>query len=244
MRENKGSLFANLKNIVSREVLDLIVDEVHREKEIGLVTKEDCGCQLRRSHGILCVCELFILAQVGAFILKESDLRHWFQLSTVPVSSSASHVSIDLQLTLDMVINKFGMTIEAGKHPLLLKLLELAHPESTLLEESGRGYIPKGKQKSQKKCGVNTSNKRDPSNWERILGTQESVMKTYKKARLNDVAAKKKKSIPQKLMSLRGVSNNDMVASSSIVKARETGTQEEDPTLLLSGLDLMLKFLE
>ncbi|KAF6151010.1 hypothetical protein GIB67_016488 [Kingdonia uniflora] len=53
------------------------------------------------------------------------------------------HVSADLQLTLDMVINKFGMTNEAGKHALLLKLLELAHPESTSLEEPGRGYISK-----------------------------------------------------------------------------------------------------
>ncbi|OVA20944.1 hypothetical protein BVC80_8835g5 [Macleaya cordata] len=72
-----------LRNYVSHLALDRLVDELDRIGKEGM-TKADCRCVVRSTHGLPCACELVRFQAEGISIPLTSIEPHWKQLSSVP----------------------------------------------------------------------------------------------------------------------------------------------------------------
>ena len=76
----KSALFRELRGFVSRNALDIVLNESIRAADIGS-DPEACGCVIRRTHGLPCAHEITEYIRAGSHIPLRCVYQFWRKLN-------------------------------------------------------------------------------------------------------------------------------------------------------------------
>ncbi|OVA05760.1 Ovarian tumor [Macleaya cordata] len=172
-----------LRNYVSHLALDRLVDELDRIGKEGM-TKADCRCVVRSTHGLPCACELVRFQAEGISIPLTAIEPHWKQLSSVPYVEEA--VAFDFLPELKHMRQRWIEGSEPERAALVQKMKEFGTASSTRMQEPNDKVKTKGR-RSKKQRQADESTKRNPSLFEHELASSanSTVKQQVKKKTLN-----------------------------------------------------------
>ncbi|KAJ9566993.1 hypothetical protein OSB04_002959 [Centaurea solstitialis] len=113
--------------------LDIIFKEYERAKVVGSLA-ENCGCQLRTSHGLPCAHEQSMYLNKHQPIPLDSLDLFWRKLDLSPCISMKDD-DIGCEAELEMLNAQFKKQSRSGKRSLLRKFVEIIAPSTTLVRE-------------------------------------------------------------------------------------------------------------
>lgn len=135
--------FDELHGFVSSHALNIIFKEYERAKVVGLLA-ENCGCQLRTSHGLPCAHEqAMYLIKHQPIPLDSIDL-FWKKLDLSPCISMKDD-DIGCEAELEMLNAQFKKQSRSGKLSLLRKFMEIIAPSTTLVREPATHTATRGR---------------------------------------------------------------------------------------------------
>jgi len=158
------TLYKHLVDVVSKSALAWIAEEVQRVKHVGF-NSEHCGCVLRSTHGLPCVCAL-ARYQFGVIPLNEVHVM-WTRLSFSDISSGHSFSELSCQQELDVITNRFKEVDIGGKLTIKNKLREITYPDMTSMCPTRKKVKTKGSQTHKEKMHER-STKRNPFYYEHV----------------------------------------------------------------------------
>lgn len=161
--------FKNLRGLISAHAMNIVWNELKRIDMVG-VDAVACGCIIRRTHGLPCGHELAEYKRCSRPIPLECIDRHWRKLDLV-YDPQRDDDDIHCDAEIDLIMRRFKANPKNIKLELLKKLKELANPETTSILEPAVNQRPKGRPKGK----IDDSTRRDPSDFEYILSTQNST---------------------------------------------------------------------
>ncbi|CAH9077106.1 unnamed protein product, partial [Cuscuta epithymum] len=157
----RPALFKELRGLISRKALNLILTESERANDVGLDTKL-CGCVMRSTHGLPCAHEIVEYVRCAKPIPISDINPHWMRLNMQKHQESDVPFEISIDTEMNSIWTRFQRCDQAGKLALKRKLRELGDPATTFL-------IPppeKVKTKGRPPLKANSSTRRDPSYFE------------------------------------------------------------------------------
>ncbi|KAJ9563169.1 hypothetical protein OSB04_008329 [Centaurea solstitialis] len=135
--------FDELRGFVSSHALDIIFKEYDRAKVVGSLA-ENCGCQLRTSHGLPCAHEQSMYLHKRQPIPLDSLDLFWRKLDLSPCISMKDD-DIGCEAELEMLNAQFKKQSRSGKRSLLRKLMEIIAPSTTLVREPATHTATRGR---------------------------------------------------------------------------------------------------
>ena len=152
-----------MHGFVSRHCIQHIGKELERVKFIG-TNKDICGCFIRSTHGLPCVCQLAGFQIQGLLIPLEPIHVFWKKLHIQEHTDGPedSGSKMDLDAECEELKTYFNSLDIVGKRVLKKKVRELTHPSTSSMCPPPVKYKPKkGVKKSRK--GEESDVHRDPS---------------------------------------------------------------------------------
>jgi len=160
--------FKYLRGLISSHAMNTLWTESRRANSVG-IDAVACGCILRRTHGLPCAHELAEYQRCNRPIPLDYIDQYWRKLDLV-YAPQRDEDDINCDVEIDLIVKRFKENPKSTKLQILQKLKELAKPESTSLVEPEVNQRPKGRPKIK----IDTSTRRDPSDFEYILSAQDS----------------------------------------------------------------------
>ncbi|KAL2930277.1 hypothetical protein RDABS01_035687 [Bienertia sinuspersici] len=159
--------FMLLKGKVTHKALRLLDKEYKRADFIK--DEEDCGCYLRKTHGLPCSHETKRFETEGRGI-QLSDIHPFWKTLKIKASESPVHDhpfhNFQIRHNIDKVLHSFFIDIlgenEERKKVIAYEIEKMIHPEFTTLKEPVVNEQGKGRPPLPPK----NSTRRDPSAWE------------------------------------------------------------------------------
>ncbi|XP_073223429.1 uncharacterized protein [Cicer arietinum] len=131
VHRHSNRLYANLRGVVSKNVIDHIVAEFDRVKYVG-IDKSECRCTVRRTHGLPCVCEIARYSMISRSIML--DVIHiWCTKLTFHDDGSSKPSKLSMKHEIKVIVKNFDELDVPGKIALKGKLREIVHPSTTLM---------------------------------------------------------------------------------------------------------------
>ncbi|XP_024039451.1 uncharacterized protein LOC112098079 [Citrus clementina] len=162
------SVFKELRGLVARNALDMILSESKRADLIGIDISA-CGCVVRHTYGLPCAHEIAEYKREGRPIPLDSVHLHWRKLDLVCTSYEKS-AELSCTPEMEMIIKRFEDSDGFGKMQIKRKLKELADPFLTFLIE-----LPvKAKTRGRPSQKLDKSTRRDPSRFEYVVSAQDN----------------------------------------------------------------------
>ncbi|KAH9750386.1 protein FAR1-RELATED SEQUENCE [Citrus sinensis] len=162
------SVFKELRGLVARNALDMILSESKRANLIGIDISA-CGCVVRHTHGLPCAHEIGEYKREGRPIPLDSVHSHWRKLDLVCTSYEKS-AELSCTPKMEMIIKSFEDSDGFGKMQIKRKLKELTDPSSTFLIEP----TIKDKTRGRPSQKLDKSTRRDPSRFEYVVSAQDN----------------------------------------------------------------------
>lgn len=157
----KPALFRELRGLVSRKALNLILIESKRSNTVGVDTGL-CGCVLRKTHGLPCAHEIAEYLRDFRPISLSSIHSHWLKLNLRKSQPSCDSYKVNIDDEINTILLCFQASDQPGKLALKRKLRELGNPATTFLTPP----LEKPKTKGRRSLKEIRSTRRDPSHFE------------------------------------------------------------------------------
>ncbi|KAH6801481.1 hypothetical protein C2S52_001945 [Perilla frutescens var. hirtella] len=155
------ALFRELRGLVSRKALNMILIESKRANDVGIDTTL-CGCVIRRTHGLPCAHEIAEFLRDFRPISLSTVHPHWLKLNLKKVQLSNDPFVVTIDDEISTIWSRFNTSDEVGKLALKRKLRELGNPTTTFLTPP----LEKCKTKGRRSLKELYSTRRDPSYFE------------------------------------------------------------------------------
>ncbi|XP_038695515.1 PKS-NRPS hybrid synthetase CHGG_01239-like [Tripterygium wilfordii] len=146
----------DLCGFVSIEVLNLMLIEFERSKDVGQITYK-CGCHLRRSYGLPCAHEQAMYVSEGHTIPLDAIDKFWRKLDLMQCQSIEED-DIDCNADVQMFTEHFKQQPRHVKVSWLRILREIFRSSTTSLREPTVKTNTRGRLSTKKKVATNTRN--------------------------------------------------------------------------------------
>ncbi|KAH6792406.1 hypothetical protein C2S52_002883 [Perilla frutescens var. hirtella] len=157
----KPILFRELRGLVSRKALNMILIESERANNVGIDTNL-CGCIIRKTHGLPCAHEIAEYIRDFRPISLSIIHPHWLKLNLKRSQPSCDSYKVSIDDEINTIWSRFQASDQPGKLALKRKLRELANPTTTFLAPP----VEKSKTKGRPSLKESGSTRRDPSYFE------------------------------------------------------------------------------
>ena len=159
----KVRLFDNLRGAVSQTAMALMMPEISKIDDTAVKPKGDCGCPIRRTHGLPCAHLITPFKHDNLPIPLDLIDDHWKRLCLDSKKQQDSIINLmraDFEVFLDKVKDFKDQTLDHWrKH-----LKGFYHPSTSSLKEPKTKAVTRGR----KAGSLNKSMRRDPSYFEHV----------------------------------------------------------------------------
>ncbi|KAH6787647.1 hypothetical protein C2S52_007199, partial [Perilla frutescens var. hirtella] len=157
----KPLLFRELRGLVSRKALNMILIESERANNVG-IDANLCGCIIRRTHGLPCAHKIAEYLRDFRPISLSIIHPHWLKLNLRRAQPDCGSYKVSIDDEMNTIWSRFQASDQPGKLALKRKLRELGNPVTTFLTPP----LEKSKTKGRPSLKENGSTRRDPSYFE------------------------------------------------------------------------------
>lgn len=110
----KPELFKELRGLVSRKALNMILDESKRANDTGIDTSL-CKCVIRSTHGLPCAHEIAEYKRDFRPIPLSSVHSHWMKLNLKSSQPTSNFFQISIDDEMNAIWSRFHSSNRAGK---------------------------------------------------------------------------------------------------------------------------------
>lgn len=162
-------IFSQVRGAVSQSVMKHMMPEVHKANEMVLDATSECNCPIRRTHGLPCAHEIAKFKNDGIPLPLYLIDNHWKTLSLEKPKHDDSIVQV-MEADFNNFLAKVKTFNDKSQQHWMKTIKECLHPSTTSLSEPQQ----KAKTKGRPIGSLNTSTRKDPSEFEYV----EAAMKT------------------------------------------------------------------
>lgn len=181
----RPQLFRELRGLVSRKALNMILIESNRANDVGVDTTL-CGCVIRNTHGLSCAHEIAECLRDLRPISISSVNPHWLKLDLKISQVSYDSFEVNIDDEINTIWSRFYASNQVGKLAMKRKLRELGNPATTFLAPP----LQKCKTKGRPSSKDIKSTRREPSYFEIVESKCEAEL--YEKT----IRVKRQEKIP------------------------------------------------
>ncbi len=194
----KPAEFKELRGFISISALNHVLAQSKRANSVGF-DDSNCGCAIRRTHGIPCAHQIARYRVEGRPIPLDCIDPHWRKLDILP-TPPVQPIQLSCDAELDLIALRFKKLDGASQLQMIKKLREIASPDSTpLLEPAKRKTGSRGRASLK----VDTSTRRDPSAFELVLSGQDSYSPGVEKVTIRNPSTQIQKRRPKQKVSTK-----------------------------------------